>query len=66
MYISSDADKSIGQSAGAALLLGLRRGVVAEHSLHIKTQNKTQETARLPLLLETHIGLLIRSHTLIL
>lgn len=56
MYIFPDADKRVGQGAGAALLLWLRRGVVAEHSLNIETQHKTQETARLPLLIETHKG----------
>lgn len=38
MYISSDANKSIGQSTGAALLLRLIRGIVAEHPLHVETQ----------------------------
>lgn len=52
MYISSDADKSIGKSTGAALLLRLIRGIVAKHSLNVETQQKTQETARLPLLRE--------------
>lgn len=56
MYISSEADKSVGQSAGAALLLWLRRGVVAEHSLNVETQHKTQETALLTVLIETHKG----------
>lgn len=53
MYIPSDADKSIGQSAGAALILWLGRGIVAEHSLNVETQHKTQETACLTILRET-------------
>lgn len=64
MYISSDADKSVGQSTGAALLLRLIRGIVAEHSLNIETQQKTQETARLPLLRETHKSQIIDVLTL--
>jgi len=52
MHISSDADKSVCQSAGAALLLWLRGDVVAEHSLHVETQQDTYETARLTLLSE--------------
>lgn len=41
VYFLSDADKSVGQSAGAALILWLSRGVVAEHSLDVETQDKT-------------------------
>lgn len=52
--VSSDADESVGQSTGAALLLWLIGGIVAEHSLNVETQQKTQETARLPLLRDTH------------
>lgn len=50
MDVSSDAHESVGQSAGAALLLWLRWGIVAEHSLNIETQHKTQETACLTVL----------------
>lgn len=53
MDISPDADESVGQSAGAALVLRLRCGVVGEHSLDIETQHQTQEAAGLTLLRET-------------
>lgn len=53
MYVPSDANKSIGQSAGAALILQLGRGVVAEHSLDVETQHETQEAAYLSILRET-------------
>ena len=56
MYLSPDADKGVGQSAGVALLLGLRRGVVTEHSLHVETQHETQQTALLTVLIETQQG----------
>lgn len=56
MYLSPDADKGVGQSAGVALLLGLRRGVVTEHSLHVETQHETQQTALLTVLIETQKG----------
>lgn len=56
MYVFSDSDKSVGQSAGAALLLWLSRGVVGEHSLEVETQHETQETAGLTILIETHEG----------
>ncbi len=65
MYVPSDADKSVGQSAGGALLLWLRRGVVAEHSLNVETQHKTQETARLTVLIETHEGQITAALTLL-
>lgn len=60
MYVSSDADKSIGQSAGAALLLRLCRGIVVEHPLNIETQHKMHEAARLSLLTETYKGQMIK------
>ena len=63
MYISSDADESVGQSAGAALVLRLSRGVVTEHSLDVETQHKTQETARLTGLMETHRGQITAAFT---
>lgn len=56
MYVPPDADKSVGQSAGATLILWLRGGVVAEHSLNIETQHEMQEAARLTVLTETHRG----------
>lgn len=48
----SDADKSVGQSAGRALILWLSGDVVAEHSLDVETQDKPQETAHLTVLRE--------------
>lgn len=52
----SDADKSVCQSAGVALILWLRGGVVAEHSLNVETQYETEETACLTVLTETRRG----------
>lgn len=65
MYTLSDADKSVGQSAGATLILWLSGGVAAEHSLDVETQHKTQQTACLTVLRETHTARW-DSHTLIL
>lgn len=56
MYVPPDADKSVGQSARAALILWLRGGVVAEHSLYIETQHEMHEAARLTFLTETNRG----------
>lgn len=50
--IPPDADESVGQRAGATLVLRLRGGVVAEHPFHIETQHKVQETACLTILRE--------------
>ncbi len=64
MYVPPDGDKSIGQCAGGALLLWLRGGVVAEHSLDVETQHKTKETARLTVLTETRQGQITAAPTL--
>lgn len=63
MYISSDADEGVGQSAGTALVLRLSRGVVTEHSLNVETQHETQETARLTGLMETQKGQITAAFT---
>lgn len=52
VYIPPDADESVGQRAGATLVLRLRGDVVAEHPFHIETQHKVQETACLTILKE--------------
>ena len=67
MYVLPDADKSVGQSTGVALILWLRGGVVAEHSLNVETQHKTHETARLTILIETRRGqITTNTHIIIL
>lgn len=53
MYLSSDADEAVGQSAGATLLLRIGGGEVAENSLDVETQDEMQEAAGLTVLMET-------------